>query len=209
MSPTSPQKSPICPPKSPTSLQKSSALFQKSPTSLQKSPVSLPEYALWQGVVTWRAAPRRRVRVSRPRLVLLLPSGIRPGAGGTHFWESTHSYPCLCFIHVHVYIYLHTRKKRRGGELDNWMGFEVGETTLCNRLYRFEHILEQKSSPARPSSLMYICLCTLALKNKSKHACIHYILAKIRIHVRMNQKNADAHTHEYKVHIYTYADTSL
>jgi len=98
--------SPICLQKSPTSLQKSSAPFQKSPTSqqksptsLQKNPVPLPWYAHWQSVVTWRAALRRRLRVSRPRLILLQPSGIRPGAGGRHFWESTHIYPYLHLPH--------------------------------------------------------------------------------------------------------------
>jgi len=78
----------------------------------QKSPVSLPEYAYWQGVVTWRAAPWRRVCMSRPRLILLLPSGIRPGAGGTHFWESTptHVFPYQYLPHSSTWLYVVTCK---------------------------------------------------------------------------------------------------
>ena len=77
--------------------------LHKSAVYLQKSAVSpLPQYVHWRGAVTWRAALRRRVRLTRQRLFLLLPSGILHQAAGTFILESPHP---KMYIHP-VYRYL-------------------------------------------------------------------------------------------------------
>jgi len=80
----------------------------KEPCKSAKEPCisSASACTLTGSVVTWRAALWQRMRLTRPRLFLLLPPDVLPGATGTLIRETPR--PKICWD-IYIYTYIHTR----------------------------------------------------------------------------------------------------